>query len=53
MKGMLYILAVLLIIVWILGAFIFAAGLFIHILLIVAVIFYMQALIVRPNRKIP
>jgi hypothetical protein len=52
MKGALYILAIALLIFWILGAFIFVVGAFIHILLIVAAIFWMQAVIItRPKSQ--
>ena len=52
MKGALYILAITLLIIWILGAFIFVLGTFVHILLIVAAIFWMQAIIItRPKSQ--
>jgi hypothetical protein len=49
MKRILYTLAIILIITWVLGVFIFTAGMFIHILLIVAAILCMQAIINRPK----
>ena len=49
MKLALYILAALLAASWIVGFFIFNAGMFIHILIIIAALFWMRAIIINPG----
>ncbi|HKZ65068.1 MAG TPA: DUF5670 family protein [Chitinophagaceae bacterium] len=49
MKLALYIMAALLIVAWIIGVFIFNAGMIIHIFIIAAVLFLMQAIIINPK----
>lgn len=49
MKLALYIMAVLLTVVWIIGFFILSAGMIIHIFMIAAVLFLMQAIIISPK----
>ena len=49
MKLALYIMAVLLTAVWIIGFFIFSAGMIIHIFMIAAALFLMQAIIINPK----
>lgn len=51
MKLVLYIIAVLLVIAWILGFFIFSAGMFIHVLVIAAAISFLQAIIIAPKAQ--
>ncbi|MCG2616104.1 DUF5670 family protein [Terrimonas sp. NA20] len=49
MKRALFIIAALLILSWVLGFFVWNAGTFIHICLIIAAIFCMQAIILTPK----
>lgn len=49
MKRMLFAIATLLLVAWILGFFIFNAGTMIHILIIVSAITGMQAVIITPR----
>jgi hypothetical protein len=49
MKTALYIISILLLIVWVVGAFLLKAGLFIHIFFMVGAIVGMQGLIVCPK----
>jgi hypothetical protein len=49
MRLALYILAALLGASWVIGFFIFNAGMFIHILVITAALFLMQAIIISPK----
>ena len=49
MKLALFIIAALLATVWLVGFFIFNAGIFIHILMITAALFWMQGIIVSPK----
>jgi hypothetical protein len=49
MKLALYILAALLAASWIIGFFIFKTGMFIHVLMIIAILFLMQAIIINPK----
>ncbi len=51
MKLALFILAALLAAAWIIGFFIFKTGTMIHVLMIAAVLFFMQAIIVSPKRN--
>lgn len=47
MRGLLYIIAVILVIGWVLGVFVYSAGGLIHILLIIAIISLLLGLIRR------
>ena len=49
MKLAFYILAALLAASWVIGFFIFKTGMFIHVLMITAVLFLMQAIIINPK----
>jgi 4-hydroxybenzoate polyprenyltransferase len=49
MKLALFILAALLAMAWIVGFFVLNAGLFVHILIITAALFLMQAIIINPK----
>ena len=49
MNSILYIVAVILIIGWVLGAFVYAVGGLIHILLVLAIIAIIMAVIRRPR----
>lgn len=49
MKRVLFIIAAILMLSWILGVFVWNAGVFIHALFITSVIFCMQAIIVTPR----
>ena len=49
MRGLLYIIAVILIIGWALGFFLYSAGGIIHILLVIAIIAFILGLIRRPT----
>ncbi|MGZ8508729.1 MAG: DUF5670 family protein [Chitinophagaceae bacterium] len=49
MKLALYLLAALLAISWVVGFFILKAGMFIHVLMITAALFLMQAIIINPK----
>jgi len=49
MRVALYIMAVVLTAAWIIGFFIFSAGMFIHIFMITAALFLMQAIIINPK----
>lgn len=51
MKLALFILAALLAAAWIIGFFIFKTGTMIHVLMIAAVLLFMQAIIVSPRRN--
>jgi hypothetical protein len=53
MKLTLYILAALLATSWVIGFFIFKTGMFIHVLMIIAVLFLMQAIIINPKPNRP
>jgi hypothetical protein len=48
-RTVLFLIAALFLVVWILGCFIFQAGLFIHIFIMTAAITFMQALIINPK----
>lgn len=47
MRSLLYIIAVILIIGWLLGAFVYSAGSIIHILLVIAIISFLLGIIRR------
>lgn len=49
MKLIFFIIAVLLAATWVVGFFIFTAGMVIHVLLISAALFLMQAIIINPK----
>jgi hypothetical protein len=51
MKRVLYILAVLLSVAWIIGFFIFSAGMFIHCVLVVAILLYLQGVMKTPRLR--
>lgn len=51
MKLVLFIMAILLTAVWIIGFFIFSAGTIIHIFMIIAALFLMQAIIIKPKTQ--
>lgn len=51
MKLAFYILAVLLAAAWVIGFFVFKTGSMIHVLMITAVLFLMQAIIISPKRN--
>jgi len=51
MKRALYILAALLAAAWVIGFFIFKTGTMIHVLMITAILFLMQAIIISPKRS--
>jgi hypothetical protein len=50
MRLTLFIVAALLTVSWILGAFVFKAGTFVHIFVITAVLSFMQAIIFTPKQ---
>ena len=49
MKKMLYLLAILMLAGWIFGYFMFNAGTLIHLLVITAILLWMQAVIINPK----
>ena len=49
MKLVLFIIAALLATIWLIGFFIFDAGMFIHILMITAALFWIRGIIVSPK----
>ncbi|HKO81105.1 MAG TPA: DUF5670 family protein [Chitinophagaceae bacterium] len=51
MKLVLYIVAALLAAAWVIGFFIFKTGTMIHVLMISAILFLMQAIIISPKRN--
>jgi hypothetical protein len=51
MKRAFYILAFLLAAAWVVGFFLFKTGTMIHVLMITALLFFMQAIIISPKRN--
>ena len=51
MKLALYILAALFAASWVIGFFLFKTGTMIHVLMITAILFFMQAIIISPKRS--
>jgi len=51
MKLALYILAALLAAAWVVGFFLFKTGTMTHVLMITALLFFMQAIIISPKRS--
>jgi hypothetical protein len=53
LRPVLFVMAALSLIAWVLGTFVFHTGFFIHIFLMLGAIFYMQGLIVCPKPQQP